>query len=145
MPQPDFLDFEVTEFEVVPPGRYPARLKAIEPFTGGKFGDALKFIFEITGGEWAGITVDGIASKTMTEKSKLFAWYNGLTGENPPPGMRGSFRPLIGRECDIMVNNKTTGQGGVFAQVTDVYPRQASRRRTAAPPPTPADADDEDV
>lgn len=143
------LKFRVTEstFELYPADVYEAKLVSIEPKTiefNGEPSDVLEWTFEFVDGEYAGKTINDIASwpaKGLSPKCKLRQWIEGMTGKSLQ-GYEGEvdINKLIGRPCRINVFRGPNTKGREVNKITSILPPKAGgRSQRTAPPPPPAD------
>lgn len=66
--------------------------------------------------------VSGLASKKLTDRSKLGRWAAALLGYTPEVGQVITDRDLKHRPCRVIVRHRTNEAGTVFANVAQVLP-----------------------
>lgn len=143
------------EFELVPEGIYPAVLESIEtmmmPAFEAKDGEMVrkgKFVFRITGGDWADLKVDKLATLDVNianDRAGLHQLYKGITGVTPQPDTEYRIKAdCIGRSCMIVVENYTNAKGQTWARVKSVSQPAPARQRKAQPVAA-AVAEDDDL
>lgn len=122
------LTVKETEPQVpVPVGLYQAVVKEIVEGT-GNYGDYLKVVFEITEGENQGVARTAIASKKLSKSksgktSKLYNFVKALTKAEPKTGDVLDIEDLIGKTCQIFIEDGEPSEDGtVFQEVTKVVP-----------------------
>lgn len=113
--------------EPIPVGVYPAKFIAWERKEDGTYGPYIRLEFEITEGEYKGTTRSLVASakltkgKTQETTSKLFRAVTGILGKEPGPDEEVSLKKLEGKECQILVEDKS-GEDEGWQDVTKVMP-----------------------
>ena len=106
--------------EAVPEGQYKASVVDARGID-GPHGPMVKMDFMISGDdECDGRQVSGVASRRMSENSKLGRWVAAILGRLPEVGEEVSARDLVGKDCRIAVKHRTSSDGKTFANVTDV-------------------------
>lgn len=91
---------------------YPAGLAEVKRDE-APFGPVLHWWFELRGkghsyeyeGKRFQKRVRGATSLTCTPKSKMYAWYVKIMGEEPEIGEKVALKDLFGVPCDVMVKN----------------------------------------
>ena len=122
------INLTVKEAEVpepIPEDMYDAAVVLIEEET-GEFGDYLKFTFEISKGEYKGVTRTSLASKKLSKSksgktSKLYEYTKALTKSEPKAGESFDVEELNGKICKILVKNKEK-DGIIYQTITEVMP-----------------------
>jgi hypothetical protein len=123
-----------TQAETIEPDTYSAVVDHIEEFQGTKFQSTepqlqAKIVWSITGGEYAGKTVDRIVSPSLNEKATLYPMFKAITGKTPEPGKRYDLEAeLIGKPCRIVVEHYTNTRGSTFARVSTVLPPKKQKQ-----------------
>jgi len=125
------LVIKYSEAKAVPEGMYVVKLTKLEPQTHAQWGEGIKWNFEITEGEHAGVNITAISSTKVSPKSKIFSWVQsfGITLE---AGQEFDLEELIGRVVHAKVQNKSTSKmvdgrsvEMTFSNVVDVGPYHA--------------------
>ncbi len=109
---------------MLPPGRYVAELRAIEPITTAR-GRTLKFRFEVMeSGTHNGTTVTGLTPAYPKIGNKLCEWVKVLQGAPIKPGEAIDWESLVGSRVIILVDHSKPihENESVFANVMGVYP-----------------------
>lgn len=120
------LKVKETESVMIPEGLYKATVKQIEEGT-GNFGDYLKFIFEISEGEFMGVIKNTIASKKLTtsksgKSSKLYDIVEAINKEKPTANEDLDIEELLGKSCQILVKNDKEKDGITYQSISMVMP-----------------------
>ena len=128
------MKIEQTVYEVVPPGRYIARL-AEASGEEGQWGPFVKLTFELDEPDYEGVNVTACASAKFSSRSKLYRWAKALFGKPIPKSYALDTADLVGRRCELGLE-VVEEDGTEFNRVESIYPARA-----AAPAmPTPDDA-----
>lgn len=114
--------------EPIPEGLYLAKVADITEGV-GEYGEYLRFVFEITDGEYIGITRNEIASKKLSKTrsgktSKLYGFVKSLTGREPEPGSVVDIAGLIDKPCQILVKDDKEVEGIMYQRIESVLPPQ---------------------
>lgn len=130
----------MTEFEVVPPGLYPATLVKVENKV-LPHGPVFNWVFALSqavGKMPAGTQVSGITSQTLSDRSKMAKWLEGF-GISVQLAQTLELNDLVGRQVAIEVIHKPSGDN-VFANVADVKSMATIQafQAVVAPPVQPA-------
>jgi hypothetical protein len=105
---------------VAPEGKYPATVHGIHEMD-GSYGPVVRIDFKVTSDDEAeGGQVSGLANKRFSENTKLGRWITAILGRTPNIGEEITAAQLTGKECCVVVRHKTSADGKVFANVTDV-------------------------
>ena len=72
--------------------------------------------------DYDGCVVSGIASKKLTENTKLGRWVTAILGHMPKVGQEITGADLQGKECHIIIKHKKHAEGRTFANVVQVLP-----------------------
>jgi hypothetical protein len=64
--------------------------------------------------------VSGLASKKLSENTKLGHWVAAILGHMPAVGEEISIDDLLHRHCRVVIKHKTNADGKTFANVTEV-------------------------
>ena len=72
--------------------------------------------------DYDGCVVSGIASKKLTENTKLGRWVAAILGRMPEVGEEVTADDLLHKECRIIVKHKKNAEDRVFANVVKVLP-----------------------
>ena len=73
-----------------------------------------------TDDEWDERRVTGLASKKLSENTKLGRWVAAILGRVPEVGEEVSAQDLVAKECRVVIKHKTNADGKVFANVVQV-------------------------
>lgn len=119
---------EASAPEPIPEGMYAAKVSDITEGS-GDYGDYLRFSFEITEGEYIGVTRNEIASKKLSRTkngnvSKLFGFVKSLSGKTPESGTVIDIAKLIGKPCQILVKDDREVDGIMYQKIHSVLPPQ---------------------
>jgi len=107
----------------VPEGEYIATATDIRNAE-GPHGPMVRIDFTLTtDNEHDGRQVSGLASKRMSENTKLGRWITAILGRVPEVGAEVTSQDLIGKDCRITVKHRTNPDGKTFANVADVLPQ----------------------
>jgi hypothetical protein len=106
----------------VPEGEYdavPVDARLVE----GPHGEMVRIDFMLAGDDdYDGRQVSGIASKRLSENTKLGRWVSAILGRTPEVGEELSAQALLHKECRVVVKHKTNTDRKVFANVVQVLP-----------------------
>ena len=115
---------EAVRAEIVPTGKYTATVDRVELDGNSQYGNQIKWVFKITDGKYAGRELYAWSAyrDRATERSKLVRWYTAIMGGKPT----GKFdvQRVVGKECVIVVVERTREDGSVVSKVDDVQPYQ---------------------
>ena len=104
----------------VPEGEYaatPIDIRLIE----GPHGEMVKIEFMLSGDdECEGRQVNGVASRRLSENTKLGRWVSAILGRVPEVGEEVKAQDLLHKDCRVIVKHRTNGEGQVFANVVEV-------------------------
>ena len=111
--------------ELVPEGEYMA--KPINMYErAGPHGPMIHIDFRLLPeDEYDGCVVSGIASKKLTENTKLGRWVAAILGRMPGVGEEVAFGDLLHKECRVVIKHKKNSKDLVFANVVQVLPAEA--------------------
>lgn len=112
--------------EPIPEGLYKAVVKEIGEDT-GEYGDYVKFIFEISEGEYKGTERSLIASKKLSKSksgknSKLYDIVKVWKKNSLENGEEITIDDLVGKKCQIVVKDGKEVDGVMFQKITDIMP-----------------------
>lgn len=113
--------------EPIPVGVYQAKFTGFEEKEGGQFGTYVRLDFEITEGEYKGTKRTQIASTKLTKgrtaetTSKLFRAVSALMGRDPGQDEEISLNDLIGKDCQILVEDRPGDSEG-WQDITKIMP-----------------------
>lgn len=133
------LEFEMQEFETVPPGQYIAIFKDVQKTHHQQWGDGVMFLFEIASGEYKGQTVARIGKPSATNQNATGKMIAGILGSYSP-GQMANLRPYVGRPYNVLVEPTQGGQGKT--RIGQVWAYQRAQSAPAAPQPTQPELDD---
>lgn len=104
----------------VPEGEYEAAVVDLR-FVDGPHGEMVRIDFMLSGDdECDGRQVSGVASKRMSENTKLGRWVAAILGRVPEVGEEIAVKDLLNKECRVIVKHKANVDGTVFANVAQV-------------------------
>ena len=109
---------------MLPPGRYVAELRAIEPINTAR-GRTLKFRFQVEeSSKHQGVTVTGLTDTNLKPGNKLCEWIKVLRGKAVKPGEKIKWDDLNGSRVIILVDHTSPKRENVsvFANVVAIYP-----------------------
>ena len=93
----------------------------------GPHGPTVRIDFTLTtNNEHDGRQVSGLASKKLSENTKLGTWIAAILGGVPEVGKEITAADLIRKECRVMIKHKTNADGQVFANVVGIRPGNVS-------------------
>jgi hypothetical protein len=131
---------------VVPADVYLVKVKSVEELD-MEFGPTAKFAFEILDGDYAGESVEGLASvgkDGISPKSKLYGWLLAILGSLDEVE-EANLDSLVGKRCRITVTeeSKTTKDGSAMQvnKITTVLPAPRPAKKPAVAAAKPADED----
>ena len=101
-----------------PEGKYRAKVVDIDAMD-GKHGPMVRLHFAFNH-EGDHHEVTGLASKKLTEKSKLGRWVTTLIGRTLEVGETTTASDLLNKVCQVEIEHKTGDEGRVYANLTDV-------------------------
>lgn len=105
---------------VVAEGTFAARTTGIQDMD-GQHGPMVRIEFTLTtDDEWDERRVTGLASKKLSENTKLGRWVTAIMGRFPAVGEEITVEDLLNKCCRVVIKHKTNADGVVFANVTDV-------------------------
>ncbi len=133
------IKVEQTHNVCIPVGEYPAQITSIEE-TDGQYGPQLKFTFTISGGEYQSTTITGWASRTFSEKSKLYAWTKAaFGGVEIPPDYNFDSDAVLKRRVTLVIIKRASDDGAEFNKIDAVLPlKKPTPPRPAAQAPARA-------
>lgn len=105
---------------VVAEGTFAARTTSIQDMD-GQHGPMVRIEFTLTtDDEWDERRVTGLASKKLSENTKLGRWVTAIMGSFPAVGEEITVEDLLEKHCRVVIKHKTNADGIVFANVTDI-------------------------
>jgi len=75
-----------------------------------------------TDDEWDERRVSGLASKKLSEDTKLGRWVAAILSHMPSVGKEITVEDLLHKHCRGVIKHKTRSDGKVFADVVEVLP-----------------------
>ncbi len=106
---------------LVPEGQYPAVPTSICDMD-GQHGPMVRIDFTLsTEDEWDGRQVSGLASKRLSESTKLGQWVAAILGRRPEVGEEILDKNLLHKNCQVVVKHKANTDGQKFANVIEVH------------------------
>lgn len=97
-------EIEMEEPKVLPlveEGDYAAKVSKIKTNVKGAFGLMVVIEFDV-----GGTDVPALASQNLNENTKLYSWYQILTGEDIKVGQKLRFKDLIGKKAKVTVRSR---------------------------------------
>lgn len=126
------LDFEIADFEAVPPGQYIAIFKDVQKTKHDQWGEGVMFCFEIAHGQHQGQTATRIGKPNATKQNATGKMIAGITGSQDIGKV--SLRPYIGKPYNILMEST---QGGK-TRISQIWPYQrVTSQPTGTQPPQP--------
>lgn len=108
-------------------GEYEAEVTGIQDMD-GQHGPMVRIEFTLsTGDESDERRATGLASKKLSENTKLGRWAAAILGRTPQVGEEILAEALLHKECRVVVKHKTNADGTIFANVVQVLPGRAQR------------------
>ena len=105
---------------VIAEGEYDAEVTAIQDME-GQHGPMVRIEFTLsTDDESDERRVTGLASKKLSENTKLGRWAAAIFGHMPAVGKEITIDDLLHKPCRIVVGHKTSSDGKIFANVVGV-------------------------
>ncbi len=87
----------------------------------GQHGPMVRIEFTLaTDDEWDDRRVSGLASKKLSENTKLGRWVAAIIGHIPSVGEEITIENLLHKHCRVVIKHKTSPDGKTFANVVDV-------------------------
>lgn len=107
---------------ILPEGEYDAMTVDIRQAK-GPHGQIVRIDFMIESEEEGeGRLVSGVASKRLSENTKLGRWMAAVLGRPLEVGEQLSPSDVMHRNCRVVVKHKANGEGQVYANVVQVLP-----------------------
>ena len=107
---------------IIDEGEYNAEVSGIGDMD-GQHGTMARVGFTLsTDDEWDERRVSGIASKKLSEDTKLGRWVTAILGRMPAVGEEVTVEDLLHKHCRVVVGHKTSSNGKIFANVVRVLP-----------------------
>jgi len=106
--------------EAVAEGEYDAEVSGVRDME-GPHGPMVRIEFTLSANdEWDERRVTGLASKKLSEDTKLGRWVAAILGRMPAVGDEVTAEDLIGKRCRVVITHKTNSIGKTFANVSKV-------------------------
>jgi hypothetical protein len=103
-------------------GTFDAEVTGVQDMD-GQHGPMVRIEFKLaTDDEGDDRRVTGLASKKLSENTKLGRWVEAILGRMPNVGEEITVYNLLHKHCRVVVKHKTNTDGKTFANVTDVLP-----------------------
>ena len=119
------MDWKATVEEAattVAEGEFDGEVTSVQD-TDGQHGPMVRIEFTLaTDDEWDERRVVGLASRRLSEDTKLGRWVAAILGHMPAVGEEITIDDLLHKHCRVVVKHKTNTDGKTFANVTDVLP-----------------------
>jgi len=125
------MGFKIQKAKSVEGGDYDAELFDVEP-TQGQFGACIKFHFRITTGEHIDSEVSMIRPAKLIPGNKLDKTLQSMGIDTSTIDDELDVDTLKNKSYRVTVENKTSAQGKVFANVVDVKVGTATKRTSVA-------------
>jgi hypothetical protein len=101
-------------------GEFEAEVTGVQDMD-GQHGPMVRIEFTLaTDDEWDGRRVSGLASKKLSEATKLGRWVAAIIDHMPAVGEEITAEDLFHKHCRVVVKHKTSPDGKTFANVVDV-------------------------
>lgn len=118
---------------IIDEGEYNAEVSGIRDMD-GQHGTMARVGFTLsTDDEWDERRVSGIATKKLSEDTKLGRWVTAILGRMPAVGEEVTVEDLLHKHCRVVVGHKTSPNGKVFANVVQVLPATVDRQSHRLP------------
>ena len=109
----------------VPEGEYDAMVSSLQPMK-GVHGPMVRIEFILRGhDDIDGRSVSGIASKRLSENTKLGRWISAILGRPVEVGEDVRASDLLHKDCKVIVRHRTSDDGHVFGNVAEVLPQES--------------------
>lgn len=131
------MTITVQDSEPMPTGEYPVKLVELTTVD-GKYGEQLRYKFEVVKGEYAGRTLTAFATPSGNPASKCIRWASALLERTLQAGEQVDLESLIGRYARAVVVVKSTADGREVNVIQEILP---ARRAKPTPPPEPVEGD----
>ena len=106
----------------VPEGEYDAMVTGTQSMK-GTHGPMVRIEFVLRGNEDIdGRSVSGIASKRLSENTKLGRWVSAILGRVIEVGEEIRATDLLHKDCKVVIRHRAGENGRVFANVAEVIP-----------------------
>ena len=104
----------------VPENEYAATIIDVR-LVQGPHGEMVKVDFMLGGDdEYDGRQVSGVASRRLSENTKLGRWVSAILGRTPEVGDEVRAQDLLHKDCRVVVKHRANDDGQVFANVVEV-------------------------
>jgi hypothetical protein len=117
------MDWKATVEEAattVAEGEFDGEVTSVQD-TDGQHGPMVRIEFTLaTDDEWDERRVTGLASKTLSENTKLGRWVAAILGHMPAVGEEVTVEDLLHKHCRVVVKHKISPDGKTFANAVDV-------------------------
>lgn len=110
-----------TNFEVIKPGVYTARIASITERNDAQFGPALIWAFDVRT-KRGPIRVETMSSQSFGPKAKARQWTEAILGRKLQAGEEIELNDLVGKECQVVLAVKETDAGNQVNRVESVQP-----------------------
>jgi len=108
-------------------GEYDAKVTGVQDMDSAH-GPTVRIDFLLhTDDEWDERRVSGLASKKLSENTKLGRWVVAIIGHMPSVGEEVTPEDLLRKHCRVVIKHKTSPDGKVFANVVEVLPVNETR------------------
>jgi len=115
------------DFVTLPEDIYQIEFTRFEEGPEGQFGPSLRLVYSVVDGDFAGETLDELASLKSGPKSKLRQRAEALLGRAYETGEAIRLVPLFGKRARAVVKIHKTEQGGEFNRIESMMPMPAAR------------------
>ena len=103
-------------------GTFDAEVTGVQDMD-GQHGPMVRIEFKLaTDDEGDDRRVTGLASKKLSENTKLGRWVAAILGRTPQVGEEITVDDLHHKHCRVVVKHKTNTDGKTFANVVEVLP-----------------------
>lgn len=106
----------------VPEGEFNGEVTGVQDMD-GQHGPMVRIEVTLaTDDEWDERRVSGLASKKLSEATKLGRWVTAILGHMPRVGEEITIDDLLHKHCRIVIKHKTSPDDKTFANVVEVLP-----------------------
>ena len=113
---------------VLEEGIYEAEFKRTEEVNIPKYGDRIRWVFEVEDEEEGTVEVSGLTSTIFNERSKAYRWAKALGYDERKHGEDFDLDDLAGAKCIVKIENRETGSGATISNVVDVIAKKKKKK-----------------
>jgi hypothetical protein len=108
-------------------GTFDAEVTGIQDME-GQHGPMVRIEFKLaTDDEWDERRITGLASKKLSENTKLGRWTAAILNRPLQVGEQITIDHILHKHCRVIVKHKTNTDGKTFANVAEVLPTSLNR------------------